>query len=227
MTARDRTMLTVMAVVAVTAAAWFLVVAPKRAELARADDAVAAAQTRLDTATQQTAASAQARRRYGADTAAVAALGKAVPETDDTAELLHQLNAAAGRSRVRLRSISPSAADPTAATAAAPAVPAGVTALSVSLGFDGRFADLRRFLQRIHAATRIDGDDVRVRGRLLSIGSVQLTPGDGGRVTAVVQATAYMEPPVAAAAAPAAAASAPTTASTAPPTQAAMIGAPG
>ena len=75
------------------------------------------------------------------------------------------------------------------------------------------------------------GEDVRVRGRLLSIRNVQLTPVEGGRVNATVQAAAYMGAPASAAPATPAGGEQPapqeSTAAAQPPTQPAMIGAGG
>jgi hypothetical protein len=211
--------------------AWFGLVGPKRAESRDVAAQIDAARSELATATEQTRAAEAAQDNFGEDTAAVATLGKAVPDDDQTASLLYQLDAAAGDSRVELTSITPSVgAAEGAATAVNPALPAGVTEVSLSLSFSGRFADLQRFLRRAHGSTSVRGDDVRVRGRLLSIRDVQLTPVAGGRVTATVQAAAYMAAPEAASAAPAGEqppAPDESTAATAPPTQPAMIGAGG
>ena len=167
-----------------------------------------------------------AQRSYGEDAAAVATLGKALPTDDQTASLLYQLDAAAGRSHVVLKSIAPSGAT----TAATATLPVGVTEVSLALTFAGRFADLQRFLARVRDATSVHGDAVRVRGRLLAVKTLQMTTDTAhpGRVEANLEAAAYLAtaaPP----AAPAASGAPPvsSTASAAPPTQAAMIGAGG
>lgn len=230
MSARDRIMIMVLAVAAVIGGAWFGLVAPQRSESRELAAQVETARADLATAHQQTAQAAQAQETFGEDTAAVATLGKAVPADDQTASLLYQLDAAAGDSKVELRSITPSTAvagDP--AAAASTSAPAGVTEVALSMQFAGRFADLQRFLRRIHDSTRVRGEDVAVRGRLLSIRSVNLTPAEDGTVTASVQAVAYTAAPVAAAA-PAAGTelpAPPSTAAVSPPTQPAMIGAGG
>lgn len=235
MSPRDRMLIMVLACAAVLGGTWFGLVGPKRAESRDLAAQIEAADAELATATEQTRAAQAAQESFGADTAAVATLGKAVPDDDQTASLLYQLDAAAGDSHVELTSITPgsaAAADPTAAASpSAGALPAGVTEVSLSMTFSGRFADLQRFLRRAHGSTSVHGDDVRVRGRLLSIRNVQLTPVEGGRVTATVQAAAYMAAPAAAAPATPAGGEPPapqeSTAATQPPTQPAMIGAGG
>jgi Tfp pilus assembly protein PilO len=221
-----------LAALAVLAGFWFAVLAPKRTEAGRLDQEVATAQRELDDATRMSADAAAAQRSYSEDTAAVASLGKALPEDDQTASLLYQLDAAAGRSNVELKSISPGGAAPVAGALPA-ALPPGVTEMSLALSFEGRFADLQRFLARVQSSATVRGEQVRVHGRLLSVQGFQLN-ADGarpGRVQATVTASAYIAsavaaaPPAAAGAAPEAVApSADTGAPAAPPTQAAMVG---
>jgi Tfp pilus assembly protein PilO len=226
MTARDRILVAVMGVAVVLGGFWFMALGPKRAESSKIRTEVTAVRAQLAEATSRTAQAEEAQRSYGADSAAVAKLGKAVPADEQTDALLYQLDAAAGRSHVQLKSISPSVVDPSVAGVST--LPAGVTELSLSLSFEGRFADLQRFLRRVQSAATVEGDAIRVRGRLLTIKGVTLTPDpQTGRVQAVVTAAAYAAAPAAPPATSAAPAAPPATASTAAPTQPAMIGAPG
>jgi len=229
---RDRILAIVVAMAAVLGGAWFGLLAPKRAESAKVADQIVAAEGELAAADQLTAQALAAQKSYAQDAAAVARLGQAVPADEQTASLLYQLDSAAGNSKVKLESISPTTtAVPGAAAAGAPGLPPGVTELSLALSFSGRFADLQRFLRRAHSNTSVNGEAIRVQGRLLSIKSVQLTPrdDDNGRVSATVQAVAYVATPAAPAAAPTTPGSPPPpTASSGPPaTQPAMIGAGG
>lgn len=230
---RDRILLAVVAVVATLGAFWFVALAPKREELRTVDTQIAAAQQELTDAAQRTEALEAARRSYGADATAVAVLGKAVPADDQIAALLFQLDAAAGQSHVKLKSMTPSSAPAVGGAAPAAAAQPGVTEISLQLSFEGRFPDLRHFLERIHGYTRVRGESVRVRGRLLNVKAVQLSTGSAsGGIEATVGATAYVEAPVAPATAPAAGAATPAGepaagAPAAPPTQVAAIGAGG
>ena len=102
MTARDRT---VIAVVGLLAAFWFMGLSPKRAKIAKLDKEITTAQTSVQTAEQEKAQFAQAQVQFPALYASVARLGKAVPADDDVPSLLVQLNHAASQSGVDFRSI--------------------------------------------------------------------------------------------------------------------------
>lgn len=244
MTTRDRTMLLVVALVAIVGGFWMLVLAPRREEAARLSDQVAAARTELAQANELAAQAARPAAALRDPQGTLARLGQALPADDQMASLIYQLQDAAGRSKVRFGSIQPSGANgapagsaPSPASAAAPGTvpgPAGVSQLPLQLVFDGRYADLERFLRRVHGFTSVRGDTIRVHGRLLSVQGVQLAAAPSGfpHIRATITATAY-QAPVAAPPAPAPAPAgtpADSTApagSAAPPTTPAVVGAAG
>lgn len=89
----------------------------------------------------------------------------------------------------------------TPAAPAAPAVPdavgtAGFPTMPFSFTFEGTYFDMERFLRAVDRLTVVDGKQITVRGRLLTIDDVTLTEGEGGfpRVQAVVAATAFLLP---------------------------------
>lgn len=112
-------------------------------------------------------------------------------------------------------------ATPTAATVPAPATQAAASVLppGASVGaagfptmpfdfaFTGSFFKLQDFLGRLDRFTEVEGDDIRVKGRLLTVDGFALTPSSAGfpNMLASVHATAYLLPPDAGAAAGAAA----------------------
>jgi Tfp pilus assembly protein PilO len=242
MTQRDRLLVSGLVFLVLAGAMWVMLVSPKRQEASKLDQQIVTAQFDLDAANQQNAAAAAARRNYGLDLTAVKALKEALPDDDQTAQLLYQLNAAAGDSNVKLQSISPGAVGGTSNVAPSPSavpLPAGVVEMSLDLEFQGSFTDLQRFLARLQRATIVDGDAVKVNGRLLSVKGVTLQTDDSeqGGVSAKVVAAAYVNQPVAAtgqpgapttpgtASTPGGAASAPAT--PAAPVQTAAVGAGG
>jgi hypothetical protein len=97
---------------------------------------------------------------------------------------------------------SATAAQPAPATqAAAATLPPGATVGSAgfptmpfSFVFTGTFFDMERFLDDVQRFVRVDGKDVDVRGRLLSVDGFGLVAGPGGfpNVKASVVATAYL-----------------------------------
>jgi Tfp pilus assembly protein PilO len=128
--ARDR--ITVSAVVALAALAgfWFLVLAPKREQVAAAGARLTAQQQRLDSARTVLANVQGAKRRYAADYAEIVRLAKAVPGDDDTASLLYELQSVANGAKVRFDSMKL-----TAATAGSPA--SAVASGSATAGTSG------------------------------------------------------------------------------------------
>lgn len=133
MTGRDRLVVIVIAAALVLGGFWFLALAPKRKQASDLQGQVAKQEQRLAAARGQAVAAEQAKNRYDADYAAVAALGQAVPADDDVPSLIVQVDRAAEREGVSFRSLAldasgsasqPSAPAPAPVPAPAPAAPA-------------------------------------------------------------------------------------------------------
>ena len=124
MTARDRTVLIVVGILALLGGFWFLAIGPKRKEATDVAAQVSNAQSRLDTAQASAASAESARKQYSTDYATVARLGKAVPVDDDMPSLVYQLSHTAKVNHVDFRSIKLTSSGSTAAapTGAAAAV---------------------------------------------------------------------------------------------------------
>ncbi|MET0604173.1 MAG: type 4a pilus biogenesis protein PilO, partial [Baekduia sp.] len=120
MTARDRTVLIVVGLVALLGGFWFVAIGPKRKEASDVAAEVATAQTRLDAAQASAASADVARKQYATDYATVARLGKAVPVDDDMPSLVYQLSHTAKVNHVDFRSIK------LTASGGAAAAPTGV-----------------------------------------------------------------------------------------------------
>jgi hypothetical protein len=62
--------------------------------------------------------------------------------------------------------------------------------------FTGSFFKLQGFLERLDRFTELDGDQITVRGRLLTVDGFSLTPSPKGfpNMQASVHATAYLLP---------------------------------
>jgi type II secretory pathway pseudopilin PulG len=202
-TARDRTVLIVVGVLAAVAAFWFFAISPKRKEASDVSAQVSSAQQRLDTA-QASAASAQAaRKRYNTDYATVARLGKAVPVDDDLPSLVYQLQTTAAANHVDFRGIKMTGSASAAPTGAAAAVAsatgntgsssttpastitsalppgatvgaAGFPTMPFSFDFNGSFFNMQRFLKALNGLTDVDGKTISVKGRLLTVDGIGL-----------------------------------------------------
>jgi hypothetical protein len=78
------------------------------------------------------------------------------------------------------------------------AVPAsgGLSQLPFKLTFEGTFFEMQRFMKLVASFAKVKGGRIDVRGRLLTIDAVSLTPGRGGfpNVKAQITASAYLAP---------------------------------
>jgi hypothetical protein len=124
MTGQGRIAVTAVALVAAIAAFWFLVLAPKRADVAKVHDAVAQAEARRATAESVAAVAQRTRNAYQRDYATLARLGKATPADDDVASLVYQLATLAHANKVDFRAVKLTGTADAPAPAPAPAAPA-------------------------------------------------------------------------------------------------------
>lgn len=105
LTDRDRRILLFLIPIVVLVAYWFLLLSPKRDDLATAETEKTAAEQRRDTAVQRVATLERARQTFASDYAAVVRLGKAIPGTVDSSSLLVQLDEAARGTGIDLSSV--------------------------------------------------------------------------------------------------------------------------
>ncbi len=201
MTARDRMVLTVVVAVAALAAFWFLLLSPKRDEAKSLDGQIATTQSQLSSAQASIAQSQVAARSYPSSYATLARLGKAVPTDPQVPSLVYELNSAAQSQSVAFQSIQATgatnpASGPPAAASAAQALAGGLQPMPFTFTFNGDFFRLATFFRRIDALVVSRAQRLDVSGRLLSVDSLSLQPGPGGfpRISAQVQATAFLLP---------------------------------
>jgi hypothetical protein len=132
LTDRDRKIILMLVPLAIAAAYWFLLLAPKREESAAVSDQLEQVQTERDTAVQRATGLESAKKGFASDYATVIRLGKSVPTNVDMPSLLVQLDRAARGTGISFSSIkagermsvagaTPAAAGASPATPAAPA----------------------------------------------------------------------------------------------------------
>jgi hypothetical protein len=205
----------VLAVVAAVAF-WFLVISPKREEIAQLDTDIAAQETAAQQAEQQAVLYAKAKNNYRKNYTTVVRLGKAVPADDDVRSLLVQIDDAASDAKVDFRSMSVSSqaaapTDPAAATATTPDTlapapgsvavgSAGFSAMPFNFGFTGSFFRLSDFFDHLNKFVTVQNEDVDVTGRLMLVGSIAVTPDQSvqtpnGKLSAQIGAVTYIVPP--------------------------------
>jgi Tfp pilus assembly protein PilO len=216
---RDRILVSVLVVAALVGGFWFAVLGPKRDAVRSLDAQLNTQRQRLERAQASVAQAHAARARYDADYSAVVMLGKAVPEQKGMPSLLYQIDSSARNAKIDFSSVTAdAAAAPSAAGTGAPATgaqaPGGSstsatssgsaasiaavapTAMPVSFIFSGSFFGMEHMLDVLHGFVRPHGDDLAVRGRLVSIDDIALTPSSQGfpKVQATISASAYTMP---------------------------------
>ena len=204
MSARDRTVVVVLGLVAALAAAWLLVIQPRRSELSKVQHQVSTEQSQLATAQSQLAAAQAARSQFRASYAALVRLGEAVPTDDNVGSLIYQLQAAASAAHIDFESLAlGSPAGGGSAGSAQAALPPGATmgpggfpVEPFNFTFRGSFFNLANYFARLEEFVTENGHGLQVRGRLLTLNSIDLAPGAGGfpNINATVSATAYLLP---------------------------------
>lgn len=218
MTTRDRMMVVVLAVAALVAAGWFLVLSPMRGEAGDLSAQVDTQRATLDQALAEVAAGVAARRSYARHYATVARLGAAVPEDDNTASLLVQVEQAADATEIDFRSLRLGQGSGAAAAAPPPPAPAagastsqattatlppgavvgaaGFPTMPFSFTFEGDFFDLSGFVGRLEDFLVVQRRALTVGGRFMAIDGIGLGAAPEGfpRIRAGVTATAYLLP---------------------------------
>jgi Tfp pilus assembly protein PilO len=168
-----RTALAIAAVgvVAVVLVGWFALVSPQRSKASELDGKINESRAALQLADALTRGGQQ---RQTAAEARV--LVKAMPNETQMSQILRQLSSAAKATRVRVNSVTPSAAAPLA----------GYEAIPMSVVVEGRYLGIANFLGRLRSLVGVGPEKVRAKGRLYSVDSVQLV---GGADPAPLQAT--------------------------------------
>jgi Tfp pilus assembly protein PilO len=209
MTGRDRIVVMVVAVLAVLAAGWVLVVSPERSKAGKLDAQVTAAKSALSSAEGELSSARAAQAQYASAYSSIVNLGKAVPAEEEVPSLIYQLSLATHRHSIEFASI----ASPTTPAAAALPVTPGASLTAASAGFsqmpftfvfDGGFFSLEHLFNQLTAFTgRTSSGALQVSGRLLTVQSVKLAPviesgtaakASKGTLSATISATAYRLP---------------------------------
>jgi hypothetical protein len=176
---RERILVLAIAALAfvVLGAGAFLVVLPQRSKTQTLDGKIADAQAQL-----------LALHRSGprsvptVDAVSVYDLTRAMPDSDDMPDALVELARLASASKATLAGVRP---------AAVTALPNGSSALPIQLTVNGSWQAVSGFLARLRNEVEPDGGTWRVHGRLFEIDTVQLTPGEGDGLQALLGISAF------------------------------------
>jgi type II secretory pathway pseudopilin PulG len=211
MTARDRTILIVLAFAALLVAPYLLVISPRRDQASKLQNQISSAQAQLAQVRLEATSSAAARAQFGRSYTTMVRLGEAVPTDDNTPSLIYQLQSAASATGVDFRSLtfnagaapSTSSSSSSAAQAATAALPPGATVGPAgfpiepfTFTFQGNFFHLANFLGRLQRFVVMGNQVLSVSGRLMTLNAISLGPGSSGfpQVLATISATTYLLP---------------------------------
>jgi Tfp pilus assembly protein PilO len=145
-----------LAVVALAAAGWFMLVSPKRASAAEYTVQIDDVRKEID---DRRAASTSRQARVAVKTADLFKLAKVMPAEEDMAAIILQLNQVATDAGIVFESITPQAA----------AGAEGFRALPITLGFSGNFYTLSDFLFRLRQLVQVRDGELTATGQLFSV----------------------------------------------------------
>jgi type II secretory pathway pseudopilin PulG len=212
-TARDRIVLLVVAIVAAVAASWMFLIQPRRSEASKLSSQVSAEQTQLDAARSQVAQGEQARSQFSANYSKLVRLGEAVPADDDVPSLIFQLQGAANSAHVDFRTLqvssssssspapsSSSSSSKASSSALPPGVtvgPAGFPAEQFTFSLQGNFFNLSDFFNRLQKFVVADKNELSISGRLMTVNGISFAAAPQGfpQITANISATTYLVAP--------------------------------
>jgi hypothetical protein len=176
---RTAIILSVVGVVAVLLLGWYVLIAPQRSQGAKLDTQISAADAQLaeSQALLKSSVQSQSRAEYNAAV-------RALPDNIQMSQIIRQVSAAVGASRIELDSMTPA---PPAATVGAETVP-------ISLNLKGRYFALQKFLKLLRQSADIQNGKISSKGRLYSVDSIQYTGGSGtgGVISAAVLLNAFV-----------------------------------
>jgi len=213
MSRSNQILLSVVALGAAIAAFYFVVLSPKRAEIASLDTKIATEEAAVEQARLTLAGYEEAKSTYKRNYATLARLGKAVPGDDDVRSLMVQVESTADRSGVTFEKIElgtglggdSATTETTAAEGQLASAPGSVpvaggvlSAMPFSFSFSGSYFDLTAFFARLEHFVRTKNAQLDSTGRLLRLESVTIAPSSVGfpDMQAQISAATYLVPPV-------------------------------
>jgi hypothetical protein len=205
MSTRDRQLASLVAVVLVALAGWFLFVAPTRGQAGKLQTRISSEQSALTQAETEVSAGLSAESQYTTLVRQLRSIETAVPEDGQIPKLINELQAAAIRNRVGFQAVSLSSGSSTAGapgstSTAAASTPTGSSTTfpgeSFSLQFTGRYFTIVNLLGAMARFVISDNQRFKATGRLLTISSVSFGAGKSGfpGVTASVAVSDYDVP---------------------------------
>jgi len=173
MSRKMRMLLAGVALVAILAGAWFLLVSPLRTDIADTNAAIAEQKVKLSEAEAKLAQAQTTRAEGQKNQARLMELAKMVPQADQVPSLLVQIQDLADQSGIDFISISPG--DPDEA--------GGFQIIPLTLSFSGSYFNLSDFAYRVEQLCAGPGRLMTVKSVQLKIDTAATTSADSGATT--------------------------------------------
>lgn len=185
---RDIIILVGLGVVVMIVAWYFLIISPQRDEYSQLQDQRDEQQRLFERDRARIERIGEARSAARQATEDLLKINKLVPVDEQVPSLIIELNQSANQAGIDFVKIEP--ADPISAD--------GESVVSMELKFEGRFFDINDFLYRVENYARLEGSDVNVSGRFVSVYGLVMEEGnflEWPYVTATMEINTYMTKP--------------------------------
>lgn len=159
MTRRIRLLILGLVIVVVLAAGWFLILSPKRADMAATDTQIEDARAQLSAAQAKLAQAETTRAEGKANQVRLIELAKMVPASDEMASLLIQIQDLASQAGITFMSITPME----------PVEGDGYSIIPLEVKFSGTYFDLSDFVYRAEQLVAAPGRLLAVKGLRLEL----------------------------------------------------------
>jgi Tfp pilus assembly protein PilO len=171
-----------IAVVAVAVAGYLVGIRPKRDDVSKLDGEVAALNVQLDAA-QKLVAGEGGTPETRIRVADVVELAKAMPDDQDMAGVVFELNAQAESAGVKFSAIQPGA----------PTLGSGYAVIPISATFEGNYYDLTELLYSLRGLVAVRDGELDAYGRLFKVEAIDFQEGTDGfpEVKGVLTVSAY------------------------------------
>jgi len=186
---RDISILIALGVVVFLVAWWFLIIGPKKDETAQKEKDYEAARQSYDQNRVRVQRIDEERSAARQATADLLKLSKLIPADSQVPSMIIELQSTANDAGIKFLKIVPNTA--VAGTE-------GGTIVPFELNFQGQYYDVNDFLYRVENFARMEGNDISVGGRLISIVSLEMSEPNMGEfpdVLVKLGANAYMTSP--------------------------------
>jgi Tfp pilus assembly protein PilO len=171
-------LIAVVLVLVVVLFGWFAVLSPQRSKASNLDAQIGDANIRL--ASTQTLLNSPAAHQSPAQ---LAQLQRALPDSQEMSQIIRELSRAAGKTGVRIDSITP----------ATPVPAAGAQAVPITLAVSGRYFRIANFMHELRTSAKAEDGVVHAKGRLYAVDNMAFAKGaDRGLLQATLALDAFM-----------------------------------